>query len=150
MMERPFDWPRLSIAPDQGSDVACAYNYLAWGPLGLNDDRTDDSSHGAYNGLKKAVKQAGLWPHVLCMMTAYAVPLTPYGEGRRAVAARDAITDFQRCSSSSTDPLFIEMLPNFLRDTNCLHRLHEDGIADTILRAFPCTLFGSTKPRSAQ
>jgi hypothetical protein len=66
------------------------------------------------------------------MMTAYAVPLTPYGEGRRAVAARDAITDFQKCSSSSTDPLFIEMLPNILRDTNSVHRLHEDGIAETI------------------
>ena len=68
----------------------------------------------------------------MAMMTAFNTPLTPYGEGRRSVEAREAMADWKAHADCQTDPIFNDLFVKILQDRGEQHRLHEDGVREEI------------------
>jgi hypothetical protein len=71
-------------------------------------------------------KSAGLWSHCALMMSAFNVPTTPFGEGKRAFQTRDAVEDWMAVSDPEHDILFNELYPRILEDRGELHKVHEE------------------------
>ena len=53
----PFDWPRLSLAPDAGPDMTAADHFMSY-QLGLNVDVSYDVSHWLQNCSKQSLRMS--------------------------------------------------------------------------------------------
>ena len=131
---RPVDptlWPRLSLVRDEGSDMTCAGAFLKRKAL-VNLDESIDFNHGEWNCLKGAVREAGLWPHLLVMAVAANLDHGPYLEDRYYGALRGAWQEYLRVGEPQTCPLYEQMLPGILRDRKQEHRIGEEKIEEQI------------------
>ena len=69
-LPNPFSWPHLNLAADQGADNVAMDHFLAY-EAKVNIHTDWDLSHGAHNdAVKCALKDSGLWRHILTMCSA--------------------------------------------------------------------------------
>lgn len=62
------------------------------------------------------------------MLTAYNVPMGPYGEGKRSYQASEGMKEWFQHGDPNSDPLFGNYFEAILRDQDALHRLHDHGV----------------------
>ena len=123
----PTTWPRLALVRDEGSDMTCAGAFLKRKAM-LCFDELIDFNHGEWNCLKGAVKESGLWSHLLVMAVAANLDHGPYSEDRYYETLRGAWRQYLEVADPTTCPLFEEMLPGILRDLRQEHRIGEADI----------------------
>lgn len=111
------NWPCVSVARDNGPDVACAMGFLLRG-LRLNCDDTPDPSHAAHRDVQLALRHTKLWPHELLMLTCWNCPFGAWDEDTRYHQAVDCLKekfdDPEYCYAN--DPIFQALLPQILMD----------------------------------
>ncbi len=67
-------------------------------------------------------------------MTGFNVPLTPFGEGRRAREAEEAIRDFGLIADPSQDPIFSELFLRILDDRDETSSYHDHNVRDRVFQ----------------
>ena len=87
----PWEWPRIDLAADQGSDIISACFWLTM--MGVIFTLFGDPSHGVWNDTKNMLRKCGLWSHTMLVMVLYQLHLKPYQSGEY----------FQRLLESSRD-----------------------------------------------
>lgn len=111
----PFMWPHLAIACDQGADNVCALSYLQFAS-GVNVTEQYDPSHGAWNDARAAMREVGLWPHMIlqiCAMNAlYGSRFSP----PRLQQLREASFEYLQRTNPHECPLFAANLESLLAE----------------------------------
>lgn len=88
----PEQWPRMSVAPDQGGDGVCALNF-ATRRLRMNIDITFDPSHGLNNDIWLAFGDTGLKAEMLLWLVCFNTAHGPWSEETRFVQCKQAMKD---------------------------------------------------------
>ena len=133
--EDPYSWPWLGIALDRGSDSWAAKQFLKYGLL-ANIEEFPDQSHDCWNDVRNALRETGLWNHVLVMVLALNLSHAPFEEGRWFNMIKDAFTEYHSVASHH-DPIFVMLLPKILNDWGELHRQAEPNIAQEVWDRLP-------------
>lgn len=123
----PFAWPRLSMAPDQGTDGLAALNYLMY-DQSLNIDLTPDTSHGMWRDVQLAIKRTGHWSSLLLLVSTFNVFHGPYEEDRFYHVVKEAVQEYFLVADPSTCPIFQHYMPYILQDRGEEERIAEEGI----------------------
>lgn len=58
----------------------------------------------------------------------------PWGEGRRAIEAREAIADYMKVSDGANDPILLEFLDKIFANRGVRRRRHAAGVAEEIFQ----------------
>jgi len=131
----PYTWVHLSLAPDQGPDMKCSYNFLAYHPeMRLNIETCDDPSHGGWCDVRGTLKKVGVWPFMLLMINAYNYTYGSTYSPSRIDQVRRSAYDWARMINPATDPLLNYWLPYILQSLGWSHREHEPGIHDVVVK----------------
>ena len=112
----PFDWPRLSLSPDHGSDGVAAVSHWL-GPLRINVDCTwDFAEHGCHNDVLNAIDAILGCFHVAMQLIRYNVPLSPWDEGLRFSQVKTCSLELQHNSSPNMCPLWRDFSDDMLAE----------------------------------
>ena len=127
----PWTWPRLSIAPDMGSDWFSMINALQ-GRFCFNVDVTYDPSHGVWDDIQHMLKMAGLGPWTILMMVVFNVPSGPWADDARfqqVVTALGSLFDNFRPSEA---PLFQHLSTQLIEEMGAT-AAHDDESPEQIV-----------------
>lgn len=83
----PLAWPRLSLAPDQGTDGLAALSYLMY-DQGINVDYTPDTSHGMWRDVQLSIKRCGHWSFLLLLVSCFNIFHGPFEEDRFSTSSK--------------------------------------------------------------
>ena len=107
------DWPLLTVASDLGSDQLAAHNYLQGKRYNLEE--LPDASHGAWNDVRRSLKDAGHWPMVEMIMQTTNMPSGPYEEDTRYSQICGCLEQFfKNCKRPEDSPCFMALLPRMV------------------------------------
>ena len=128
----PFEWPSLTVVPDQGSDGFCMINAFQKGCDGVkfNVGVYWDKFHGAHNDVKLAVKKAGLRGFCLISAVAAAAPHSPWNTGTRRIQTWEAMTEYLE-NHDCDEEISVSVQADLLADDGEAHRITEPNIAQT-------------------
>ena len=121
----------LSIAMDEASPSYSAYWFLAFHEQ-LCIVAVPDPSHRVWNDMRLAIAATGLWSHVLLDALVYRLPHGPWETSSGLEQTKAGLQLFLQGSSTS-DPLFQNLLPKLLRDWGWEDRLGEEGLEEKVL-----------------
>lgn len=131
-----FQWPRITVALDESSDGKTAVFGLQ--SLGVNAEPVFDVAHGCCNNYFDAIKHVGEWTLLLLTVITFNLVHMPFDEDRFLMTICHAMEEYFSVAEGPSDPLFQELLPNMVYDTNDLERLPEDGAVDTLFDIARC------------
>lgn len=131
----PYSWPWLGIALDRGPDSWAAKQFLKYA-LEANVEEFPDQSHDCWNDARNALRETGLWNHVLVMILALNLAHAPYDGGKWFNMATAAFFEYYHIANHM-DPLFQRMLPKILSDWDEMHRMTEPGISQDVWNRLP-------------
>ena len=131
----PYLWPWLGIAIDRGPDSWAGKQFLKYG-LHCNVEEFPDQSHDNWNDNRMALRETGLWNHVLIMIIVLNLAHAPFDDGKWFPMVRDAFLEYHKVASCRC-PIFLMLLPKILCDWNELHRINEPGIAQDVWSRLP-------------
>jgi hypothetical protein len=130
----PLKWPRLSLAPDQGTDGMAAVHYLMYSK-GINIDMTPDTSHGMWRDVQLSIKRAGHWSLLLLVTACFNIFHGPFEEDRFWHTVKDAVAEYFLVADPHSCPIFQYYLPLILDDRDEAERLTEEGIENAMWEA---------------
>jgi hypothetical protein len=123
----PFEWPRLSLAPDQGTDGLAALSFLMY-DQSINIDITPDTSHGMWRDVQLSIKRTGHWSFLLLMVASFNIVHGPFEEDRFYNVVKEAVLEYFTVADPATCPIFQHYLPYILQDRGEEERLTEEGV----------------------
>ena len=134
-LPNPMDWPWLGVSLDRGPDSWAAKQFAKYF-LHVNWEEFPDQSHDNWNDVRGALRETGLWTHVLVMILALNLSHAPYSEGKWHDKLTAAFLEYHTLASAR-DPIFVWLLPRILSDRGQLHRLCENNIAQEVWDSLP-------------
>jgi hypothetical protein len=109
--------PRLSLAPDMGSDNVCLASFLSYHePAKLNIDWTWDFMHGCHDDLLNGLKEAGEYERVVLSLLRLNIPVSPWNEGTRFKQNLQALDEILATSGPETCESFQAFSMEMLRE----------------------------------
>ena len=135
------DWPRLNVFPDEGSDGKSGGHALQdVDTFCLNLHVEYDISHGVSNNHLNAVTHSGNRPLMLLAAGAINGTHAPFDEDRFWQTIKLCCKEFFNQvalvddDDTDPDPILEAAAEDILSSRNQLHRLHEPGIYQTVLK----------------
>ena len=95
-----------------------------------------DQSHDVWNDVRNALRDTGLWNHVLVMVLALNLSHGPYEEGSWHETLCGAFKEYHRLAGPQ-DPTFLRLLPKILADLGQSHRLAAENTAQEVWDNLP-------------
>lgn len=126
-----WEWPFVSFAMDQGSDNVCLSMFLRNGAL-LNCDFFWDISHGVWRDVDLTVGAVSLKPFVRLATIGLNLVFGPWEDGSRYWQMVQGMEELFTISDGRSDPLFLSMLPQLMRDLDIEDRIGEEHIEQTV------------------
>ena len=137
----PLAWPRLSLAPDQGTDGLAALSYLMY-DQGINVDYTPDTSHGMWRDVQLSIKRCGHWSLLLLLVPCFNIFHGPFEEDRFFHIVKEAVQEYFLVADPCSCPVFQHYLPYILQDRGEEERITESGIEAVLWEDQVCLTSG--------
>ena len=134
-LSNPMDWPWLGVSLDRGPDSWAAKQFAKYF-LHVNWEEFPDQSHDNWNDVRGALRETGLWTHVLVMVLILNLSHGPFSEGKWHDKLTAAFLEYHSLASAR-DPVFLWLLPRILSGQGQLHRLCEKNIAQEVWDSLP-------------
>ena len=127
-----FEWPKLSVALDEGSDGRAAIHALHSPHFKFNVEGKYDVNHGVHNNYKAAVKGIGEWSFLLLCIVIWNLPHMPYDEDRFFHTIKEGVEQWLTVATED-DSTLQEAIPGILFDKDKQELAAEEGTAGKIL-----------------
>ena len=129
----PSQWPVLTIAADEGSDIWAGTTFLER-KARLNVQRTPDTNHGTWNDFLQSCFDAGLGPFLYLMTVLVNYAFMPFGDGRVGREMMEAMAEYGDIMDKQCI-LFIAFFEHLQEELGLGHTKGCDNEDDQVWRA---------------